>query len=60
VRAIYQVILTSHMTLAAAVVPLVLRTLYLVLTRRFDAHPRIARVTFPICSTSQPPGWWST
>jgi putative membrane protein len=48
VRVAYLVILVSHMVLAAAVVPLVLRTLYLALRGRFDAHPRIARVTFPV------------
>jgi putative membrane protein len=48
VRTAYLCILISHMTLAIAVVPLVARTLWLALARRFDAHPRIARVTFPI------------
>jgi putative membrane protein len=48
IRGAYLFILISHMTLAMVVVPLVLRTLYLALRRRFDAHPRIARVTFPI------------
>ena len=48
VRAIYFGILITHTVLAAAIVPLVLRTLYLALKRRFDAHRRIARWTFPI------------
>ena len=48
VRTVYLAILISHMVLAAAVVPMVIRTLYLALRDRFDAHPRIARVTFPI------------
>ncbi|HJZ85012.1 MAG TPA: DUF420 domain-containing protein [Polyangia bacterium] len=48
VRGLYLSILLSHMVLAAAVLPLVARTLYLALRGRFDAHPRIARVTFPI------------
>jgi putative membrane protein len=47
-RALYLTILFSHMVLAAAVVPLVIRTLYLSLSGRFDRHRRIARVTFPI------------
>jgi putative membrane protein len=45
----YLVVLVSHMVLAIAVVPLALRTLWLSAVRgRFDAHKRIARVTFPI------------
>ena len=47
-RATYLVILMTHMLLAAAVVPLVLRTLWLGLKGRVDAHRRIARWTLPI------------
>ena len=47
-RAIYFTILISHTILAAATVPLVLRTLYLGLKRRDDRHRRIARWTLPI------------
>jgi len=47
-RAVYFAILASHTILAAAVLPLVLRTLYLGLRRRDDRHRRIARWTFPI------------
>ncbi len=47
-RIAYFVLLGSHVLLALAVVPLVLRTLYLALRKRFDQHRRIARVTFPI------------
>ncbi|HEY7112969.1 MAG TPA: DUF420 domain-containing protein [Thermoanaerobaculia bacterium] len=47
-RAIYFTILVSHTILAAATVPLVLRTLYLGLRRRDDRHRRIARWTLPI------------
>ena len=47
-RAVYFAILGSHTILAAAVLPLVLRTLYLGLRRRDDRHRRIARWTFPI------------
>ncbi len=36
------------MILAAATVPLVLRTLYLARKGRFADHRKIARVTFPI------------
>jgi putative membrane protein len=48
VRAVYFAILITHTILAAAVLPLVLRTLYLGLRRRDDKHRRIARWTLPI------------
>ena len=48
VRIVYFAILISHTILAIAVLPLVLRTLYLGLRRRDDKHRRIARWTFPI------------
>ncbi len=44
----YLTILLSHMVLAVAVVPLVLRLLWLVRRRRFRDHARLARWTFPI------------
>lgn len=47
-KVVYLTILFSHMTLAAAVVPLVLRLLWLVHHRRFRDHARLARWTFPI------------
>jgi uncharacterized membrane protein YozB (DUF420 family) len=47
-RPVYFSILLSHTILAAAIVPLVLRTLYLALRRRFDAHRRWARWTLPL------------
>ena len=47
-RTVYFAILISHTILAAAIVPLVLRTLYLGLKRRDDRHRRIARWTFPL------------
>jgi putative membrane protein len=47
-RPIYLAILGSHTVLAATVPFLVARALYLALRGRFDAHRRIARVTFPI------------
>ena len=47
-RTIYFAILISHTILAAAIVPLVLRTLYLGLKRRDASHRRIARWTFPL------------
>ena len=48
IRIIYLGILLTHTVLAAAVVPLVLRTVYLALKNRLDSHRRIARWTFPI------------
>ena len=48
VRPVYFSILISHTVLAVVIVPLALRTLYLALRGRFDAHRRIARWTFPL------------
>jgi putative membrane protein len=47
-RPIYFFILPTHIVLAAAIVPLVLRTVYLAFRNRLDKHVRIARWTFPI------------
>ncbi len=47
-KVVYLSILFSHMTLAALVVPLVLRLLYLVAKKRFHDHARLARWTFPV------------
>ena len=47
-RAVYFTVLISHTILAASIVPLVLRTLYLGLKRLDDRHRRIARWTFPL------------
>jgi len=47
-RAIYFLILITHIILAAAIVPLSLVTLSRALASRFDRHRRIARVTLPI------------
>ena len=48
VRTVYLGILLTHTVLAAVIVPLVLRTVYLAWRDRLDAHRRIARWTFPI------------
>ena len=48
VRTLYFAILISHTLLAVAIVPLVLRTLFLGLKGRVPQHRRIARWTFPI------------
>ncbi|MFW6051157.1 MAG: DUF420 domain-containing protein [Myxococcota bacterium] len=47
-RPVYFAILISHVLLAMAVVPLVLRTVYLAVRERFADHRRIARITLPI------------
>jgi putative membrane protein len=48
IRAVYLSILITHVVLAVVIVPLVLRTAYLALKNRLDAHRRIARWTYPI------------
>jgi putative membrane protein len=47
-RAVYLAVLASHTVLAAALLPLVVRTLYLSLSQRYAPHKRIARWTLPI------------
>ncbi|PYV07860.1 MAG: DUF420 domain-containing protein [Acidobacteria bacterium] len=48
VRWFYFSLLGSHTLLAAAIVPLVLVTLYRAWRERFDLHKRIARWTLPL------------
>ena len=48
VRPLYYTILVTHVTLAAAVLPLALVTLSRGLKGRYPQHVRIARWTFPI------------
>jgi uncharacterized membrane protein YozB (DUF420 family) len=48
IRPTYFALLTSHVVLAAAVVPLALLTIYRGWTARLDRHVRIARWTLPI------------
>ncbi len=47
-RTAYLAVLGSHTVLAAVVLPLVLRTLWLALRGRFDAHRGVARWTLPV------------
>jgi uncharacterized membrane protein YozB (DUF420 family) len=47
-RPIYLVILLTHTVLAAAIVPLVLITLYRALRQSFESHRRWARWTWPL------------
>ena len=48
IRPVYFFILTTHIVLAAAIVPLALVTLSRALREQFDRHRRIARWTLPI------------
>jgi uncharacterized membrane protein YozB (DUF420 family) len=48
VRPLYYTILVTHVTLAAAVLPLAIVTLSRGLQARFDRHRAIARWTLPI------------
>jgi uncharacterized membrane protein YozB (DUF420 family) len=48
VRRVYFAILITHIILAVVIVPLVLVTVSRALTRRFDRHRTIARVTLPL------------
>lgn len=47
-RTIYFSILISHTILATAVLPLILRSLYLAAKERFEEHKRWARYALPI------------
>jgi putative membrane protein len=48
-RAFYLVLLTSHTILAVVALPMILRTMWLsAVKRRFVAHARLARWTFPV------------
>ncbi|WP_254244828.1 DUF420 domain-containing protein [Hymenobacter sp. BRD67] len=48
VKALYFLLLLTHISLAAVTVALVLFTLYFALTGQYTKHKRIARWTFPI------------
>ena len=47
-RYVYFIILISHILLSIFIIPLVLITYYRAVTKQFDKHRRIARITFPI------------
>lgn len=47
-KVFYLIILFSHMILAAAAVPLILRSLYLAWRDRRADHRRLARITWPV------------
>jgi len=48
IRNVYFPLLLTHTVLAAVVVPMVLRTVFLAAKGRFRQHVRIARWTFPV------------
>lgn len=48
IRAVYLVILATHVLLSMALLPLVLTTFFFAFRRRFEAHRRIARITLPV------------
>jgi putative membrane protein len=48
IRSVYFFILITHIVLSAAVVPMILTSLYLALSGRLITHKRVARWTFPI------------
>jgi putative membrane protein len=48
IRRAYFFILVTHIILAIAVLPMVLRTVFLAFRSRFDQHVAIARWTFPL------------
>lgn len=47
-RPIYLFILLTHIVLAMAIVPMALTTVYLAIRKRFEAHKKVARWTWPI------------
>lgn len=48
IKAIYFFILITHIVLSIAIIPMVLITYVRALSQRFDAHKKIAKITFPI------------
>ncbi|MEM7185742.1 MAG: DUF420 domain-containing protein [Bacteroidota bacterium] len=48
VRYVYYFVLLSHILLSIGVIPFVLVTYVRALTRNFDRHRKIAKITFPI------------
>lgn len=47
-RIIYLFILVTHISLSVIIIPLVLITYVRALSKRFDRHKKIAKITFPI------------
>jgi putative membrane protein len=47
-RTVYFIILSTHILLAAIILPFILKTTYRALTGEFDKHKKIAKLTWPI------------
>ncbi len=48
IRTVYFAILLTHTVLATAIIPFVLRTVYLAIRSRFESHRKWARWTWPL------------
>ena len=48
IRYLYFSILITHITLSVCIVPMVLITYVRAISKMFDKHKKIARITFPI------------
>jgi putative membrane protein len=48
IRTVYYIILISHIFLAAIILPFILFTAYRGLTSEFDAHKKLAKITWPL------------
>tara|TARA_B100000809_G_scaffold42373_1_gene36844 strand:- start:3031 stop:3558 length:528 start_codon:yes stop_codon:yes gene_type:complete len=48
IKMLYFIILISHIILSIAIIPLVLITYSRTLSKQFDKHKKIAKITFPI------------
>ena len=48
IRPIYFTILITHVTLSVVVLPMIFTTFFFALTKQFNFHKKIARITFPI------------
>ncbi len=48
IRYVYYFVLVSHILLSIAIIPLVLKTYVRAYLKQFEAHRKLARITFPI------------
>lgn len=48
IKAVYYFILITHIILSIAIIPLVLRTYARAYLQKFEAHRKLAKITFPI------------
>ena len=48
IKYVYYFILITHIVLSIAIIPLVLRTYARAYLKKFDAHRKLAKITFPI------------